>query len=94
MRKIIYSSNDGRAAGEKETVILEIKNVSEKVLIIKHTMKMDNLHLQLSVRLKAGRCMTSTQLELETTTLSEKIQSKLLRYKLHKKENTMRKVGY
>ena len=38
--------------------------------------------------------MTSTQLELETTTLSEKIQSKLLRYKLHKKENTMRKVGY
>ena len=55
---------------------------------------MDNLHLQLSVRLKAGRCMTSTQLELETTTLSEKIQSKLLRYKLHKKENTMRKVGY
>ena len=63
--KIIYSSNDGWAAGEKETVIVEIKNVSEKVLIIKHTMKMDNLHLQLSVRLKAGRCMTSTQLELE-----------------------------
>ena len=55
-------------------------------------MKMDNLHLQLSVRLKAGRCMTSTQLELETTTLSEKIHCKLLRYKLHKKENTMRKV--
>ena len=51
-------------------------------------------NLQLSVRLKAGRCMTSTQLELETTTLSEKIHCKLLRYKLHKKENTMRKVGY